>query len=298
MKQTAFRLFKNLFMLRLVVLLFLGIFTSLLLLGNKNGRASQAQRGNTGAPGDETQGGQPVTCMACHNQGPILASVAVSVLDSSNNPVTQYIPGNKYTARVTITATGANLNGYGFQMIALRDNGNTDLDGFSDVNPNNYKIATIPGGRTYAEHNNISPTNTFNVTWTAPPSGTGSVTFYAAGNGVNSNGTTSGDGAGFGSVKLTEMSTATNELAGRTLQLNVFPNPVQSESTLHLEDLEAGAYHLTVFDVHGKRVWEAPQSLQEGAVRLPLPTATWSPGIYFLRLESGEKAGSVKILKL
>jgi len=285
-------------MLRLVIIIFLGIFSTLLLLGNKNGRASQAQRGNTGAPGDETQGGQPVTCMSCHNQGPILASVAVSVLDSSNNPVTQYIPGKKYTAKVTITATGANLNGYGFQMIALRDNGNTDLDGFSDVNPNNYKIASIPSGRTYAEHNNISPTNTFDVTWTAPPSGTGSVTFYAAGNGVNSNGTTSGDGAGFSSVKLTEMSTATNELTGRTLQLNVFPNPIHSESTLLLENLAAGEYHITVFDVQGQLVWEASQGLLEGAVRLPLPTATWSSGIYFLRLESGEKAGSVKILKL
>ena len=152
----------------------------LLSMGNKNGRASSANRGNTGAPGDETSLGQPKTCMNCHNQGPITASLAISVLDADNQPVTQYRPGQPYTAQVKITASGSGLMGYGFQMIALRDAGNTDLDGFTDSNPNNYKIASISNGRTYAEHDNISSSNTFNVNWTAPAAGTGSVTFYSS----------------------------------------------------------------------------------------------------------------------
>ncbi|MDO8366114.1 MAG: choice-of-anchor V domain-containing protein [Saprospiraceae bacterium] len=285
-------------MLRLVVFIFLGIFSTLMLLGNKNGRASQSQRGNTGAPGDEMQGGQVVTCMNCHNQGPILASVAVSVLDSSNNPVTQYVPGQMYTARVTITASGPDLMGYGFQMIGLRDSNNSDLDGFSDMNPNNYKLATIPGGRTYAEHDNISTTNLFNVTWTAPTTGTGSVTLYAAGNGVNANGGTGGDGAGFGSIQLTELSSATTDPAGRLPKLTVSPNPVQSESTLNLENIEAGHYELSAFDLSGKKVWVSRQDLAEGSATVVLPSSSWLPGVYFLRLLGGNKATSVKVLKL
>lgn len=285
-------------MLRLVIFLFFGIFSSLVLLGNKNGRASQAQSGNTGAPGDEIQSGQPKTCINCHNQGPILASLAISVLDSANNPITQYLPGKKYTARVTITASGAGLNGYGFQMIGLRDSNNSDLDGFTDVNPNNYKLASIPGGRTYAEHSNISTSSLFNVTWTAPPTGTGSITLYAAGNGVNSNGTTSGDGSGFSTLKLTELSSSSNDIADHLPKLTVFPNPLQAESTLNLESLEAGEYQVTAFDLSGKSVWATQQMLPIGTTALYLPSAEWLPGIYFIRLEKGNQATSVKVLKL
>jgi hypothetical protein len=287
----------TLFMLRLTALLFFGIFASLVLLGNKNGRASQAQRGNTGAPGDETQNGQPKTCIACHGQGPIQASLSVSVLDSSSNPVTQYLPGKTYTARVTITASGANLNGYGFQMIGLRDSNNSDLDGFSDVNPNNYKIATISGGRTYAEHDNISTSNTFNVKWTAPATGTGSVTLYAAGNGVNATGTTGGDGSGFGTAKLTEFSSSTNSPEVGFLRLAVYPNPLQTTSTLQLDHLEAGSYTLRAFDLSGKQVWNTRQELPSGSATLLLQTSEWEPGIYFLQLEGANKVANVKVLK-
>jgi len=285
-------------MLRLVFFLFIGIFSTLVLMGNKNGRASQAQRGNTGAPGDEMQGGQALTCMGCHNQGPILASLAISVLDTANMPITQYVPGQQYTARVTITATGSSLSGYGFQMIGLRDSDNSDLDGFIDINPNNYKLATIPNGRTYAEHNNISSANTFNVTWTAPPTGTGSVTFYASGNGVNGNGTTSGDGAGFSSLKLTEQTSSANDLAANMPKARVSPNPIQAEAILSLENLVPDEYRISAFDVSGNRVWETRQNLPEASATLSLPSADWVPGVYFLRLESGKKVATVKVLKL
>lgn len=285
-------------MLRLVSTLFLGIFLSLVLLGNKNGRASQAQRGNTGAPGDETQGGQPMTCQACHNQGPIQATVAISVLDSANNAVTQYRPGQQYKARVTINATGQNLNGYGFQMIALRDSDNTDLDGFTDVNPNNYKIATIPGGRTYAEHNNISPTNTFDVTWTAPPTGTGSVTFYAAGNGVNSNGTTSGDGAGSSSLKLTELSSAAGDPLALPGAWTVWPNPVADLLQLSGNGLDLGYYRFRIFNASGQMVWETAQLIQNEAFLSNIPASDWQPGVYFVQMEMDGKSSCVKVLKL
>jgi len=286
-------------MLRLVVLLLAGFFASLLLMGNKNGRASQAQRGNTGAPGDETQGGQAVTCMSCHNQGPISASLAITVLDADGNSVTQYVPEQDYTARVTITATGPNLSGYGFQMIGLRDSNDSDLKGFSDMNPNNYKLASIPGGRVYAEHDNISTSNTFNVKWKAPIAGTGSVTLYAAGNGVNGNGTTSGDGASFSALKLTEMTLSANSTLDAELKLFVSPNPVLDLAVLNIENILSGDHRLLVFDANGKKVWERQQNLLSGEVAsFVLPAVSWQPGVYFVRLEHAGKAATVKVLKL
>lgn len=283
--------------LRLVTFLGFGLFSCLLLLSNKNGRASQSQRGNTGAPGDETQGGQPKTCIACHN-GPIQTSLAITVLDSANNSVTQYKPGQLYTARVTITASGSGLNGYGFQMIGLRDSNNSDLDGFTDINPNNYKIATIPGGRTYAEHSNISATNTFDVRWTAPVSGTGPITLYAAGNGVNSNGSTSGDGAGFSTLKLTEFSSAALEPASTLSNLGVYPNPVRSESVLQGHNPQAGEYQISAFNVSGEKVWLSKQILPEGEFTFPISSTNWHPGIYFIYLERAGRVACVKVLKL
>jgi Reeler domain len=271
----------------------------LLAMGNKNGRASSANRGNTGAPGDELSLGQPKTCINCHNQGPISASLAISVLDADNQPVTQYQPGQEYNAQVKITATGSGLVGHGFQMIALRDAGNTDLDGFSDTNPNNYKIATISNGRTYAEHDNISVSNTFNVKWTAPGAGTGSVTFYAAGNGVNANGGTGGDGSGFSSLKLTEIGTASaGEPIKALVPMAVSPSPMLENAFLKIGQAASGDYRLRAFDNTAKMVWENQLWLPETGATVELPTATWSPGVYYLQLEGAGGASIVKAVKL
>jgi hypothetical protein len=174
---------------------------------------------------------------------------------------------------------------------------NSDLDGFSDVNPNNYKIATISGGRTYAEHDNISTSNTFNVKWTAPATGTGSVTLYAAGNGVNATGTTGGDGSGFGTAKLTEFSSSTNSPEAGFLRLAVSPNPLQPTSTLQIDGIEAGSYTLRAFDLSGRQVWNSRKELPSGSATLLLQTSEWQPGIYFLQLEGANKVANVKVLK-
>jgi hypothetical protein len=285
---------------RLVYMVFLCALCAVVLLGNKNGRASQAQKGNTGAPGDETQSGQPKTCMSCHNQGPITASVAINVLDANNAPVTQYTPGQQYTARVTITASGLDLGGYGFQMIALRASDNSDLDGFTDSNPNNYKLASIPGGRTYAEHDNISTPNTFNVRWTAPPAGTGVVKFYASGNGVNKNGQTSGDGAGVASLTLTEFGTTTSidNVLDFSAKATVTPNPARSESRFRAQVPASGDYRLEAFDLAGHLVWSSAQQVQDSDLNIEISMADWVPGIYLLRASGAGASAIVKVLKL
>jgi hypothetical protein len=133
--------------IRLVYLLFLTILCAIVLPASKNGRASQDKTGNTGAPGDEANpNGTPRICSHCHF-GAAAPEVSVRVLDGNGDTVTTYIPGQQYVARVAINTNVATLTGFGFQMIALRDNGNVDLDGFSDPGNNtvnNYKIASYP----------------------------------------------------------------------------------------------------------------------------------------------------------
>lgn len=271
----------------------------LLSLGNKNGRASSQNKGNTGAPGDEVSLGHPKTCQNCHNQGPITATLAITVLDAANQAVTQYHPGQVYTASVKISASGTGLQGYGFQMIALRDAGNTDLDGFGDVNPNNYKIATISNGRTYAEHDNISSSNTFNVKWTAPAAGTGAVTFYASGNGVNANGGTSGDGAAVNSLKLSEFGTvAAEEAESPQSFLKISPDPAYGNSFLDTQGFPAGDYRIRAFDSRGNIQWQTAARLPATGSPTEIPSDAWQAGVYYIQVEGDARRAIVKVLKL
>ena len=289
--------------IRLVFILFFGLLGSAILLSNKNGRASQEKAGNTGAPGDQAlPNGTPITCNSCHLASPITCSTAVSVLDTAGNAVTQYKPGDKYTARVTITTLTGVPKGYGFQMIALRDNGNTDLDGFSDPGNqtvNNYKIATIPNGRTYAEHDNVSTPNIFNVVWTAPAAGTGNITFYAAGNAVDKNGLNSGDGSSVTTLKLNESgSVATHNPGAERIALQLWPNPASSVVYLSFLSPGAGNYQISVRDLSGTTVWSTAQQMPAGEQQIEIPAAGWGAGVYFLSVWGNEVSGNIKVVKI
>jgi len=287
---------------RLIYLLFIGVLCFLILPGNKNGRASEAQTGNTGAPGDETNfNGSPRICTYCHfgAAGPV---TFIHLIDNAGDTVTQYMPGQQYKARVNITNNNPSLTGFGFQMIALRDADSTDLDGFSDPGNNtvnNYKIATIPNGRTYAEHDNVSLTPIFDVVWTAPPQGTGSVTFYAAGNGVNRNGSTSGDGADGHVLQINEaIPASTAKLERSPIRLAVWPNPVINSARLNVQLEEPGLFRLRAIDLNGQLRWEVTQRLEAGQNSVPLPVQTWQPGQYILEISDGNNHGVSRVIKL
>ncbi|MBK8920692.1 MAG: T9SS type A sorting domain-containing protein [Saprospirales bacterium] len=287
--------------LRLVYLLFFGALLTVVLAANKNGRASEAKKGNTGAPGDETNAnGSPRTCTYCHfgAAGPV---VFIHLLNAIGDTVTQYLPGQQYTARVSIQNSNSNLTGYGFQMIALRAADSTDLHGFSDPGNNtvnNYKLATIANGRTYAEHDNVSASTQFNVVWTAPQAGAGSVTFFAAGNAVNRNGTTSGDGASSGMLQIQEgLASATTQAEEHPVRLNVWPNPVAQTARMEIVAEQAEEYRFRVFDCAGRVVWQSARQLPPGRFMLDVPVAGWTPGIYFLEATTGTARRLVKVLK-
>ncbi|MEZ4920519.1 MAG: choice-of-anchor V domain-containing protein [Saprospiraceae bacterium] len=274
------------------------LLCSIAFLGNKNGRASQAGKGNTGAPGDETSpSGLKRTCGYCHASTQIFSDMEITILDSMGNAISEYIPESQYTARVRVNATGNGIAGYGFQMIALRDSGYVDLDGFTDMNPNNYKIATTnSNGRTYAEHDNISSVDSFLVKWTAPPAGTGNITFYASGNAVNGNGQSSGDGPCNDSLKLTEAVLSSNlSLQVPTFELSAYPNPVQDQVNFVISVLKTEVYKVDVFNQSGQQVYNGNTQLVNQYNQLRVDASNWTPGVYYARLSG---AGQSKVIKL
>lgn len=177
--------------LRWIQVLFVCAVGYFIFASNSNGRATVANSGNTGAPGENT-------CGQCHSGGNYNASVTVQMFAiGATVPTTQFFPGNTYTVKVTVNNSMGSPFGYGFQFTALTAGENAPLSGYSSLASNvKQKTITIQNafnGRTYLEHNGVTSNNVFQFNWTAPQTLNEAVTFYASGNVVNGTGSTSGD---------------------------------------------------------------------------------------------------------
>jgi hypothetical protein len=145
----------------------------------------------TGAPGEST-------CVSCHSSFPLNSgggSFTITGLPAN------YSPGQEIT--ITVALTQSNRELYGFQLTALDDAGRragTFVLTLADTS----RMQTVNGvvggnSRSYIEHthNGTSPSGPNEGRWTfrwrAPATSVGRVTFYAAGNAANGDGTSIGD---------------------------------------------------------------------------------------------------------
>ncbi len=146
----------------------------------------------TGAPGE-------TTCAACHNQ--FAVNSGTGSLTITGVPAT-YTGGQDYTITVTITQTG--IAKFGFETTAIDFAGKAaGVITLTDAARTQLKTGIVPpttgNTRTYIQHNaagnvaSATDKNEWSFKWTAPPEGTGKVTFYVAGNATNSSSTNQGD---------------------------------------------------------------------------------------------------------
>ena len=152
---------------------------------------------HTGAPGD-------LTCAisGCHLGTPVNGGGGNVVLSSTAG--TTYTPGQQQTITITINDSAAKI--YGFQMSARIDSspvlgqagdftaGNQQivLCDLGDLKPNG-KPCPADESVEFIEHSLPFQTNKINVTWTAPSTNVGTITFYLAANAANGDGTELGD---------------------------------------------------------------------------------------------------------
>ncbi len=138
--------------------------------------------------GDKT--GSPLssgTCSQCHS-GQQQGSTTVELINSSGSVVNNYLPGQSYIIRTTVVSP---LNSTGSQTVALTANNNNAGTMTNAITPNT-QISTV-SNVDYMEHQGTSSSNVFEVNWISPASGTGPISLYAAGLGVNNAGGSSGD---------------------------------------------------------------------------------------------------------
>lgn len=140
--------------------------------------------GRTGSPADSLQ-----TCndTGCHNNYALNSGSAAFSVSAPGS----YTPGEILS--VSIAFGNSSTAKHGFELSALDTNNNhvgtfssVDGDGNTQTNNGDYIKHTSAGS---SQSGNAG----WNVNWTAPADGQGAVTFYAAGNEANGDGTNQGD---------------------------------------------------------------------------------------------------------
>ena len=143
-----------------------------------------------GAPGDKE------TCndSGCHNSYSLDSG---SAKFSITGPAS-YTPGETIKLKVSFGSSSGKL--HGFEMTAIDTNDNQigkfkAIGKTTQVIPaNDYRGLKKEDKGTYIEHTRSgNKKKSWKVKWIAPANATGTVTFYAAGNDANGDGTNSGD---------------------------------------------------------------------------------------------------------
>lgn len=233
--------------------------------------------GKTGSPGDNG-----ATCTQCHSG---TANPQEGWI-TSDIPELGYVVGETYTITATGTHTGVGV--FGFELTAEDESG-SKVGSFSVIN-NETQLSN--GGasvtHTSAGINPNGDSKTWTMEWTAPDSDLGVITFYAAINAANDNGSTSGD------IIYTSMMSVDKSSVGIGEELAVAdftfgPNPSFGSVQLsHPYD----AAKVSIFDISGKTVLSIENYTSGNTIDL----GNMNSGIYFIQLQHENAIKSQKLV--
>jgi len=270
---------------RILLFAALGGFIFLTLSSESGGPASQFYQNNrTGAKNSAT------TCGGggCHGSG---SGTTVNIeLDSAGVPVTSYMAGMTYTVKIMGNSTSNNLK-FGFEFVSVSGTGNSQVQaGTASSFPANVGTDVL-SGLTFVEHHatlTATSAGVYNVSfqWTAPTAGTGTVKMYSTLNAVNGNGDQdAGDISGNISKSFTEQTggTAVSSIPSDVL-IAAYPNPVNAQLNLKMENAGVGTYTMNVFDISGKRIMADNMEVSSSSFAKTINTAAWVPGYYSIQL--------------
>lgn len=229
--------------------------------------------GRTGAPGEGN-------CTACHS-GTLNSGDGQLAIDGP----TQFTAGETYTLTVSLQDPGQQR--WGFELTQLGEGSLTSTDGNTQVSSS--------GGNDYAKHTSVGTHNgtpdgpvSWTFDWTAPAEAPETVTFYAAGNAANGNGSTSGDFI-YTTSFTTELATAVGA-SPRPLDFELVgnhPNPFNPSTELVFRLDRALDARLEVFDLSGSRVATLVDGpLAAGEHRARFDAGQLASGLYVARLSA------------
>ena len=299
---------------KILVLNILGVFIILIMCSYNSGPASHGYD----CTGAETGLQNPKGCKNCHGS---LASSTTQItleLDSVGIPTSHYTGGMTYAIKLIGTNNSSvKLPDFGFQMACIKGSSAlvTPVNAGSWIAPfplnthhsnpsaGNYVtsivehstpiFASTGGGVTGSTY-----TRTFN--WTAPVSGSGTVSFWAVLNLTNANGKDdAGDKWNTNQLIVPEwpISTEVSNL-NEKMEINLFPNPAEDHFNLNLRNLKSGIYTLSVYDLSGRMIENRSLHIGTESFNSEIDISAWHQGAYKLAIKNDKFMKVVSMLKL
>lgn len=261
------------------------IFTlsSYSLQDDPNGKAGVA-----GGPSETT-----CNTTGCHNTYSLNSGTGSITISSPDLTNWAYTPGTTYTISVTVAQTGINLFGLCFE--ALKPNGDNAglLHAGVGTQIKNKTIGSFQ--RKSITHNTntgaTSATHTFTFTWDAPAIDIGPITFYVAGLAANGDDHESNDRVYSTSQVVTSAPLSLNELVGKRLEKNVFPNPASDVIHISLTDFSHTPDEVSIYNLQGALISTLKKpELDCNDNLLTIPLNTLPAGTYNLIFTSKGRA--------
>ncbi len=206
--------------------------------------SSNSGGSNGGYSGSPANNGN--TCTQCHS-GTISE---VSGWIASDIPEVGYTPGETYT--ITATLSDASAIKAGFEL-SVEDASGSHMGSLANIDNNETQLRQSGKSITHKSTSN-TPTNgskSWSFNWTAPSEAIGTITFYAAFNGANGNGNTSGDQIYKTSHSVDLDDVGINDFIG--LKVEIYPNPVIESLTINLD--QQIQTDLNIYDLNGRIVF-------------------------------------------
>jgi len=235
-----------------------------------------------GRSGSTTDNG--ATCSTnggCHNSSSAPAS---QDMISTNVPSNGYAPGSSYDITINISDEGTSV--WGFEMMAEDKNG-LPVGAFSNNSQVNSLNSGLRATHKFASSSS-SDAQTWIANWTAPASGTGSVTFYVSAMAANGNGNNRGDRVFIDTISITE-NTSANIAELENFQINLYPNPATQK--IVITGYENTSSNIKVINSMGKTV-------MSGLFKNALNISELASGTYYLKIIENNRVFIKKFSKI
>lgn len=275
---------------------FLFAASIILIIATSGIQSGNGKAGKNKAPGE-------TSCVSCHNDFSENTGGGAITL-SSDIPLSGYVAGTTYHLQVTVSKSGTGLFGFGLEALKTDSNNagtlvitNSTITQLKNVTvlgkPRSNVVHVTDGGLS-------ADSAVFPFDWTAPASGTGTVTFYFAGAACDNDGDTPGDYVYYSSTQANENAVGIIGHSFTGKSVSVFPNPVESDFSVNFSADENSTVTFSLFDLNGRFVAELSKKTYSGgsqSERFSLPKGT-DKGMYFLTIESNDETTVQKICVL
>lgn len=243
---------------------------------------------NGGSPGGYTDSpGDGQNCTSCHAGNPSSAEDWIT----TNIPEEGYVPGESYT--INLQGVDEDAAKMGFELTAEYEDG-AKTKGIKLANSDRTKLTNSDNAVTHtAEGNTFSnDTNTWQVEWQAPEAASGKVTFYAAVNAANGDGTNNGD-----QIYTTQHAVSASDAAGiakeEGVAVKVYPNPVTDVLKVQTS---LAIHKFSLYTINGQLIKQGSPEQSSNASTLRIQLENIQTGYYNLVLDTSEGGISRKIM--